>query len=62
VLVEGFDALAEAVKATKEGQMLATVDQQASEQGYRGVISAIGLLHGDKVADVVEVDAKLITK
>lgn len=61
VVVGGFDALDEAKQAIRSGQMAATVDQRAARQGYLGVISALKLLRGEAVPDVVLVDTALIT-
>lgn len=61
VVVGGFDALDEAKQAIRNGQMTATVDQRAARQGYLGVISALKLLRGEAVPDVVLVDTALIT-
>lgn len=36
VKVAGFDALAEARSAINDGNMVASIDQQATEQGYQG--------------------------
>lgn len=61
VLVAGFDALEEAKLAIHQGKMAATVDQQAAEQGYQGVKTAIRLVNADVVPEQVLVDARLIT-
>lgn len=60
VLVAGFDALDDAKAAIKAGYMRVTVDQQAAEQGYQGVMVAVRLLRGEKVPATVIVDAKLL--
>lgn len=62
VTVVGFDALDEAVSAIKEGKMFATVDQQAAEQGYQGVMTAIRALRGDALPTDIKVDARVLTK
>lgn len=41
--------------------MAATMDQQAAEQGYQGVKTAIRLLNSDVVPEQMLVDARLIT-
>jgi ribose transport system substrate-binding protein len=61
VLVASFDALDEAKNAIRHGQMAATVDQQAAQQGYMGVMTALKLLRNETVPEKVEVLAKLIT-
>jgi ribose transport system substrate-binding protein len=40
--------------------MAATVDQQAAQQGYMGVMTALKLLRNEPVSEKVEVQAKLI--
>lgn len=62
VAIAAFDALDEAKRAIKEGQMTVTVDQQAAEQGYQGVMSALRALRGEKLPDTIQVDARLVTK
>lgn len=61
VLVAGFDALDEAKTAIRAGQLAATIDQQASEQGYRGVVTALQMLRGEGVPMEVSVDTALVT-
>ncbi len=61
VLVVGFDALSEAKTAIRAGQLLATVDQQAAQQGYLGVMTAWQLLQGRPQSLALEVDAQLVT-
>ena len=62
VKVAGFDALAEAVAEIQEGRMVATIDQQAAEQGYQGVNLALKLLQGQTVPAETTIDTKLITR
>ena len=61
VKVIGFDALDEARAAVKAGQMAVTVNQQADQQGYLGVMTALKLLKGETVPKVLEVDTVLVT-
>ena len=61
VTVVGYDALAEAIAEIKAGQMSATVDQQAAEQGYQGVALALRLVNGEKVQAVTLIDTRLVT-
>ncbi|PRC91224.1 substrate-binding domain-containing protein [Solimicrobium silvestre] len=61
VLVVGYDALDEARAAIKAGTMLATVDQQAAEQGYQGVALAVRALKGEKIPPVLIIDTRVIT-
>lgn len=62
VLVAGFDALDEAKTAIRAKQLAVTVDQQAAEQGYLGVKTAMQLLAGQAVPMDIQVDTKLITE
>jgi ribose transport system substrate-binding protein len=61
VKVASYDALEEAKEAVKAGRLAVTVDQQASEQGYQGVMSAMRALKGEPVPEVVLVDTRLVT-
>ena len=61
VLIGGFDALDEAKAAVKQGGLLVTVDQQADQQGYLGITTALKLLQGVKVPMEIQVDARLVT-
>jgi ribose transport system substrate-binding protein len=61
VKVAGFDALAEALAEIKAGRMVATIDQQAGEQGYQGVSLALKLLKGQTVPIETVIDTKLVT-
>lgn len=61
VQVAGYDALAEALAEIKAGRMVATVDQQAAEQGYQGVLTAMRLVRGETVEPVTMVQTRLIT-
>jgi len=62
VKVAGYDALDAARKAISEGRLVATVDQQADEQGYIGCVTAMKLLRGEAVLPVVLVEVRLVTK
>ena len=61
VRVAGYDALPEALQEINAHRMVATVDQQAAEQGYQGVALALRLLRGDTVPVVTLIDTKLIS-
>ena len=61
VKVAGYDALAEALTEIKAGHLLATIDQQASEQGYQGIALANRLTHGSTVPEVTLIDTRLVT-
>lgn len=60
VKVAGFDALAEARSILEKGPLLATIDQQAAEQGYQGILYAIRLLKGESVPAETLLNVKLI--
>jgi ribose transport system substrate-binding protein len=61
VLVAGFDALGEVMPAIRAGQLAATVDQQAAQQGYLGIKTALQMLAGEAPAMQINVDSKLVT-
>jgi len=62
VRVAAFDAIPQALDAIKSGTLLATVDQQAAEQGYRGILSANNILSGKKMPLNINIEAKTITQ
>jgi len=61
VKVAAYDALEEAVDEVKAGRLAATVDQQAAEQGFQGVMLATRLLKGDSVPTLMLIDTRLVT-
>ncbi|SET17787.1 substrate-binding domain-containing protein [Stigmatella erecta] len=61
VLVAAYDALDEAQRAIRAGRLQVTVNQQAAEQGYQGILLAHRALQGGKVPEVVLVEARLVT-
>ncbi|SEL68154.1 monosaccharide ABC transporter substrate-binding protein, CUT2 family [Stigmatella aurantiaca] len=61
VLVAAYDALDEAKRAIRAGRLQVTVNQQAAEQGYQGILLAHRALQGEKVPEVVLVEARLVT-
>lgn len=61
VKVGGYDAIDEAIAAIRKDQMSVTVDQQAAEQGFQGVLLAQRLLQGETVPLVTLIDARLVT-
>ena len=61
VKVASYDALDEARQAVKAGRMAVTVDQQAAEQGYQGVLAALRALKGEQLPQVLLVDTRLVT-
>ncbi|MEZ4636855.1 MAG: substrate-binding domain-containing protein [Caldilineaceae bacterium] len=61
VLVAAYDALDEAKAVLGDGVLIATIDQQAALQGYRGVEIAVRLLEGEQIRGVELVDVMLVT-
>lgn len=61
VRVVGFDALEPAREAVRAGRLAATVDQQAAEQGYLGVVYAVKALRGGQVPPETMVETRVIT-
>lgn len=61
VRIVGYDALDEAKAEIKAGGLLATVDQQAAEQGYQGVVLAQRLIKGESVPPLTLIETRLIT-
>lgn len=61
VQVVGFDALTDAVAAVKAKTLVATVDQQAAEQGKMGIQLAEKLIKGEKADEVTLVAARNVT-
>lgn len=61
VKVAGYDALNQAIDAVKEGTMVATVDQQAAEQGFQGVLFANRALQGERLPSVILIDTRIVT-
>ncbi|MDN5353127.1 MAG: ribose transport system substrate-binding protein [Clostridiales bacterium] len=62
IMVVGFDATDDAVKAVEDGTMAATVAQQPDMIGGLGVEYAQKVLNGESVDAFVPVDLKLVTK
>jgi len=62
VLVAGYDALEDAKAAIRRGTLVSTIDQQAAQQGYLGVVSAHRILAGEKLPAMVLVDTRLLTR
>jgi ribose transport system substrate-binding protein len=61
IIVGGFDALDEGKKAIKEGKLLVTIDQKASEQGYVGVKQVMNLINGKAVSNETLVDVEVVS-
>jgi ribose transport system substrate-binding protein len=62
VLVAGFDALDEAKAAIRARELAVTVDQQAAEQGYLGIMTVLKLLRGQPASLDIVVETRLITR
>lgn len=62
VLVVGFDATADAVKAVNNGDMLATVAQKPKDMGKVSVETAQKLMNGETVPESIPVALELIVK
>ena len=62
IKIVGFDATDDAVDAVKQGKMAATVAQQPLLIGETAVNAVHKVLSGEKIADYIPVELKLITK
>ncbi|NRD76898.1 ribose ABC transporter substrate-binding protein RbsB [Bacillus sp. BRMEA1] len=62
VIVVGFDATADAVKAVNEGKMAATVAQKPTEIGQKGVQTAVKVVNKESVDKFIPVSLDLIKK
>lgn len=61
VLVAGFDALEQARAAIRAGKLVASIDQQAAQQGYLGVQYAVRALAGETLPAETRIDTVLVT-
>jgi len=61
VLVAAYDALESAIEAIKTGKLVVTVDQQAAEQGYKGVLYAHRALAGETLPEVTLINTRIVT-
>lgn len=61
VKVVAYDALEEAVAEVKAGRLMLTVDQQAAEQGFQGIVLAMRLVKGESVPETLLIETRLIT-
>lgn len=61
VLVASYDDIEEARNAIRKGTLIATINQQADEQGYQGVKAAMRAIDGETVPAEIYVDVKLVT-
>lgn len=62
IIIVGFDAVDDAVKAVEEGKMSATVAQQPELIGSIGIETADKVIKNEKVEKSIPVELKLITK
>ena len=62
IMIVGFDATDEAVKAVQNGDIAATVAQQPAVIGSTGVTTADKVIKGEKVDKAIPIELKLITK
>jgi ribose transport system substrate-binding protein len=62
IMVVGFDATDDAVKAVEEGKLAATVAQQPELIGALGIETAQKVLNGENVEEFIPVELKLVTK
>lgn len=62
MFVVGFDAIADALTAVKDGKMAATIAQQPKEMGRLAVEAAVKILNKQRVPKFTPVPLKLITK
>jgi len=61
IMIVGFDATDDAVKAVEAGQMAATVAQQPDKIGSLGVMAAMDVIEGNAVDEFIPVDLKLVS-
>ncbi|HEY2422225.1 MAG TPA: substrate-binding domain-containing protein, partial [Neobacillus sp.] len=62
VIVVGFDATDDAVKAVKDGKMAATVAQKPVEIGQKGVQTAMKVFMKESVDKFIPVSLELVKK
>jgi len=62
IMVVGFDATDDAVKAVDAGEMAATVAQQPALIGSLGVENAVKVIKGENIEKSIPVDLQLVTK
>ncbi|HBD63487.1 MAG TPA: ribose ABC transporter substrate-binding protein RbsB [Clostridiales bacterium] len=61
-LVVGFDATDDAKAAVAKGEMAATVEQLPKEIGSLGIQTAVKVLNGEKVENMIPVNLQLVKK
>lgn len=62
IMVVGFDATDDAVKAVEDGEMAATVAQQPAKIGSLGVENAVKVILGETIESSIPVDLQLVIK
>ncbi|WP_418964723.1 ribose ABC transporter substrate-binding protein RbsB [Cetobacterium sp.] len=62
IIVVGFDATEDAVKAVKEGKLAATVAQKPAEIGSKGIEAADKIVKKEAVPQFIPVELELITQ
>ncbi len=62
ILVVGFDATNDAKAAVAKGEMAATVEQLPKEIGSLGIQTAVKVLNGEKVENMIPVNLQLVKK
>lgn len=61
LLIVGFDNISAVKQAIQDGQILATADQHGDQLAVYGIESALKMLKGEKLPEVVETPVDLIT-
>ena len=62
IMIVGFDAGKEAVRAVMGGQMQAVIAQYPANMGRQAVEAAIKTIHGESVQKVIDTGTKLVTR
>ena len=62
IIVVGFDATDDGVKAVEDGKMIATIAQKPTEIGETAIETAVKSLNGEKVEKDIPVELELIKK
>lgn len=59
-IIGGYDNIPDVQTAVMEGLIAVTIDQQADQQGYQGVATAVDLINGNSVKETVVVDTRTV--
>lgn len=62
ILIVGFDATEDAVKAVKDGKLAATVAQKPAEIGAEGVYAADKIIKKESIPEFIPVPLELVTQ